>query len=204
MPTVLQTPDEETLEEVIADRRQRGLDRFDEVWEGTYVVMNSPNWVHQELSSFLLVALTAVLDRDAGDRVVADFNVTDREDDYRQNYRIPDLSVVLAAGSATIRDSSILGGPDLAIEIVSPRDRSREKIDFYAAIGVRELLFIDRDPWALDLWQLEGRTLKRRQRVDVGEPPLQTVTVPLDWSLAEGSQRPEVVLRSADGRSWRA
>jgi hypothetical protein len=46
------------------------------------------------------------------------------------------------------------GGPELAIEIVSPGDRTLEKLDFYARVGTQELLVIDRDPWQLTLYRV--------------------------------------------------
>ena len=47
-----------------------------------------------------------------------------------------------------------LGGPDLAIEIMSPGEQIAEKIDLYSRFATRELEVIDRDPWALTLYRL--------------------------------------------------
>ena len=52
------------------------------------------------------------------------------------------------------------GGPDFAVEVISPYDRSRKKLDFYAKVGVRELLLVDRKPWSLELYRLTDGELK--------------------------------------------
>jgi Uma2 family endonuclease len=46
------------------------------------------------------------------------------------------------------------------VEITSPHDRSRDKLDFYGQVGTRELLIVDRDRWVLEMYRLDGRKLK--------------------------------------------
>jgi Uma2 family endonuclease len=48
------------------------------------------------------------------------------------------------------------GGPDAVVEIHSPGDESYEKFPFYAAVGVREVLVIDRDTKEPELYELIG------------------------------------------------
>jgi hypothetical protein len=72
----------------------------------------------------------------------------------------------------------------LAIEIVSPFDRSAEKLPFYAQVGVRELLFIQRDPWAIVLYRLTGAELIETGRSTIADSRLLTSgVVPLNWQL---------------------
>jgi Uma2 family endonuclease len=66
---------------------------------------------------------------------------------------VPDVLVFLPDTKAEDCGSHWLGGPDFAVEIVSPGDRTLEKLDFYAKIGTRELLVVDRDPWQLTLYR---------------------------------------------------
>src|SRR5438552_295414 len=47
-------------------------------------------------------------------------NVTDRETNWKKNYRCPDVAVFLKGNLAQDRDTHWYGGPDFAIEIVSP------------------------------------------------------------------------------------
>ena len=63
---------------------------------------------------------------------------------WTKNYRCPDVAVFLPGNPAEDRETHWLGGPDFAVEIVSRDDRSRKKFDFYAKVGVRELLLVDR------------------------------------------------------------
>ena len=81
---------------------------------------------------------------------------SDRADDWQQNYRVPDVLVFLKGTTAENRHTHWFGGPDFAIEIISPGDRTLEKLDFYARVNTRELLVIDRDPWQLTLYRLQG------------------------------------------------
>jgi hypothetical protein len=42
-------------ESLLAERRQLGHDRFDELWEGELHLVPSPSFPHQQLASWLLV-----------------------------------------------------------------------------------------------------------------------------------------------------
>ena len=88
-----------------------------------------------------MAALTAFVDEKA-DTIYPGVNISDR-DDWQQNYRIPDIAVYLSGNPAQDRRTHYFGGPDLAVEIVSPNDRTDEKLDFYATVGTRELIVID-------------------------------------------------------------
>jgi len=89
------------------------------------------------------------------------------------------------------RDTHWYGGPDFSIEIISPNDRTCDKLEFYGKVGTRELLLVDRDPWALGLYWLNDKQL-----VHVGSSTLEvsdiltSEVVPLSWRLIAGQQRP--------------
>lgn len=181
MATLIQ--DREVERELIRDRRERGLDRWDEVWEGTYVIMPLPNNEHQELVGEICRILKEVVRTGSGGRVFPGCNVSDRGRNWMQNFRCPDVAVYLAENPAVDHGTHWQGGPDLAIEIVSPDDRSFEKLEFYGSIGTRELLILDRDPWRLELYR----------RTDGGLSPVMangvvaTETVALQWSIGAGA-----------------
>ena len=48
---------------LIQERKRKGLDRYDEVWEGTYVMPSVPNNAHQEFLDDLGDVLTEVVKR---------------------------------------------------------------------------------------------------------------------------------------------
>jgi Uma2 family endonuclease len=94
-------------------------------------------------------------------------------------------------------------GPDFLIEIVSPTDRSRDKIDFYSGIGVRELLLIDRDPWQLQLFRLTDGQLKSVVvATESNGAVVESQTVPIRLQLKSGEKRPAIVVSAAGGQSW--
>jgi Uma2 family endonuclease len=179
-------------ERLIAQRQALGHDRYDEVWDGVYVMAPLANNEHQLLALDIAHILKLAVGTEQG-LVFAGVNVSDRTDDWKQNYRCPDVAVYLADNPAQDCDSHWLGGPDRAEEIVSPGDRSRAKLDFYAKVGTRELLIVDRDPWSLELYVLKRKKLKLVGRSSLEEPrSLESTVLPLSFQLTAGKTRPLV------------
>src|SRR5688500_17695917 len=118
-----------------------------------------PNNEHQNLVMRLGVPFAAVVNWEAGDSVPPGANVSARVAGWKQNYRCPDVVVALAGGRAQDCGTHWCGGPDFVVEIRSPSEDPRDKLDFYAAVGTREVLVIDRDPWGLELFRLDGLVL---------------------------------------------
>ena len=158
MVTMILDPDLE--QHLRAERAASGGDRYDEVWEGLYVMSPLADNEHQDLQFELGAAIKNAVGAKAKFKVYCGANVSDREDQWEHNYRCPDV-VVFAPGTAAKNcGTHWCGGPDFAVEITSPHDRSREKLDFYGKIGVRELLIVDRSTWTLELYRLHGHELK--------------------------------------------
>ena len=186
------------LKRLVRRRRAAG-GCLDEVWDGVYVMVPDPDNEHQELGTHLAHALIASLSPLRGIRIAQNFNISDLSERWIRNHRKPDLSVFLPGNPAENRKTHWLGGPDLAIEIVSHKDRSRQKFDFYAAVGVRELLIVDRDPWLLELHRLgpEGWRIAGTSTLDRPDP-IELETIGLSCRLVPGPERPQVELRCAD------
>lgn len=193
-------------ERLIAERQAAGIDQHDEVWDGVYVVSPSANNEHQDLIYALGVALRTAIDAAGLGRSFPGVNVSDQPLDWRQNYRVPDVAVFLAGNKAEDRDTHWLGGPDFAVEIVSQGDRSRLKLDFYAKVGVRELLIVERKPWSLELFRLTDNRLEPAGRSTVAESiGLVSHVLPLSFRLCPGAKRPEIEVVHRDGRrKWLA
>jgi Uma2 family endonuclease len=201
MPTLINNPAVE--EALINERHERGIDKFDEVWEGVYVMAPIANNEHQDIQSGLTIILGSLIVLPRLGRVHVGANVSDQPDDWTHNYRVPDILVFLNGNPAEDRGTHWLGGPDLAIEIVSRWDRSREKIDFYSKVNVRELLIIDRDPWQLELFRLEGAHLK--SVAIATEQNAQTIhsdVTGLTLKLLPAPKRPSIAVSTPDGQSW--
>jgi Uma2 family endonuclease len=183
---------------LLEERRASGADRFDEVWEGTYVMAPRADDEHQEIQARLVTVFQLILEWGAKGLVRAGVNVSDREEDWQFNYRCPDVVVFLSASSARNCGTQWLGGPDFAVEILSAGDRALQKLPFYASVNVRELLVIDRDPWAIELYRLHGSELASVGRSTSAEPQtLESDLLPLTFRLlpASAGGRPAIKVR---------
>lgn len=191
---------------MIRRRRALGIDRKDEVWEGVYVVSPLANDEHQELVDSTFYALQTSVKYAGLGIVRSGANITDRLDKWTKNFRVPDVAVFLNGTAAIKKKTHWVGGPDFAVEIISPYDRSREKLDFYAKIGVKELLLVDRKPWAIELYRLQDGVLTLVGKSDLTDPAtLTSEVVPLSFQLVAGEPRPTVFMAHADGvQSWSA
>lgn len=132
MRTVVLGPRPPQLEALIAERQAKGHDRFDEVWQGEYHMNPGPSGPHgmvdDEVGAALrpfaqAVGLVSTSAFNVG--VVDDFRVPDRG-----LHRVPPLGVWNATAA-------------LVVEILSPDDESWEKLGFYAAHDVDEMVLVD-------------------------------------------------------------
>jgi len=198
--------DQQFAARVKAERAASGLDRHDEVWEGVYVMAPIANNEHLDLQGLLVWALRNALGAGAPQRVAPGGNVSDRQDDWTHNYRIPDVIVVLPGGAARDCGTHWCGGPDLCVEITSPGDRSRDKLEFYSAVGVREMVLVDRDPWQLELYRLDAGRLRLIGRLLPGDgQSLTSEIVPVSLRLLPGQPRARIEVAHHDGEQrWLA
>ncbi len=189
---------------MIARRRELGLDSFDEVWNGVYVMSPIADDDHQEIVGGLDGVLQAVVFFPGLGKVRPGVNVSDRDEGWTDNYRVPELVVYLPGNPAQNRKTHWVGGPDFALEVVSKGDRSREKFDFYAAVGTRELLLVDRYPWALELHVLKRKKMRLAGRSTPEDPQwLKSTVLPLEFRLVAGTPRPRIEVRHVDsGQTW--
>ena len=193
--------------QLIQRRRRRGLDRFDEVWDGVYVMSPLADDEHQEVSTNLASCFVNVITIPKLGKVRAGSNVSDRIQGWKRNYRIPDVVVYLNGTQAQRHGAFWLGGPDFAVEVVSQYDRSRQKFDFYAKVNTRELLIVDRYPWAIELYRLnEGGTYDLVGRSTLDDPQIfMSQALPLIFQLQPGDERPMIAIAHFDGvQTWLA
>jgi Uma2 family endonuclease len=194
--------DSQLLKRLIAQRKADGSDRWDEVWDGVDLLTPLPDDEHQELVGGLVSVLNVTVGFPGLAKVRPGVNISDR-DDWTKNYRCPDVAVFLPDTAAENRETYWYGGPDFAVEVVSEGDRSREKLGFYAAVSTRELLLVDRDPWALELFRLAGDRLESVGRSTVEQPDrLASAALPLTFRLVGGAERPRIEIVHPDGRTW--
>src|SRR5947208_2074247 len=108
------------IKRLIRERRRAGVDRFDEVWDGVYMMSSNPDNQHQHLAHKLTGAIEQAIDAEESYRVFSGVNITDREENWEKNYRCPDVVVFLPGNPAQDRGTHWYGGPDFAVEIISP------------------------------------------------------------------------------------
>ena len=141
------------FEALLERRRRLGQDLFDEVWEGVLHMNPVPHSQHARLQ-WQLAGILAALATSAGMQALGQFNMGEEGD-----YRVPD-GALLRPGP----DAVYLPTAALVLEIVSPGDETWEKLDFYAAHGVEELLIVDPQQKTVSWMGLEAREYKHVKR----------------------------------------
>ena len=194
--------DPELVERLIADRQARGVDQHDEVWEGVYFMAPMAGNEHQSFAARLVHVLCQVIDDRGLGRVFGGVNLAPVGiEDWKSDFRCPDVAVFLNATGAEDCDSHWRGAADFLIEIISPDDRTREKLSFYAQLGVREVLVVDRAPWSLDLYRLDASALACVTRLTPGDGQAATSQiVPLTFQLVAAEPRPKILIAHHDSR----
>jgi Uma2 family endonuclease len=133
-------------EHILEWRRRSDADQWDEMWEGVLHMAPSPNYNHQDFEGALEMWLRQNWTTQKGCRVNHQINVANPDaDDWRNDYRIPDLVLLTPARAHINQNEYFNGGPDAVVEIHSPEDETYEKLDFYFKVGVQEVWIIDRD-----------------------------------------------------------
>jgi Uma2 family endonuclease len=165
MATVLLDPYE--IDALKERRRISGLDRLDEVWEGVLHMVPAPNYGHARLGQ-QLAEILGPLARDAGlEAAMGEFNLGDSEADFR----VPDGGLHRPGAKGVWLHTAAL-----VVEIVSPGDETWQKLPFYAAHEVDEVLIVDPQACAVHWLGLadggEYRPLERSGLIDLGPTEL--------------------------------
>lgn len=143
-------------EEDLAERRSKGLDRWDEMWEGVLHMTPAPTREHQRILDELIAFLMPRL-RDARRGTLQSGINVFRESGGAVDYRIPDLTFVAAGREHVLHADGVRGeGPDAVIEIRSPEDETYDKLPFFAAVRVQEVIVCDRDTKRIEIMRLAG------------------------------------------------
>ncbi len=204
MVTGLLIRDAGLFDPLIQERKRKGIDRYDEVWEGTYVMPSMPNNAHQLLVGDLGDVFHEVVKKARLGQSYPGANVSDRRKGWEYNHRVPDLLVVLNNSRAIACDTHFYGGPDFLVEIQSPGDDTEEKVPFYARIGVRELLIIPRDKRTQRLLRLEGEELVLvKPTLLEGKEWLVSAVLPLAFRRTVTKGAPRTQVRRTDGKRGR-
>jgi Uma2 family endonuclease len=134
----------EVPEHILDERKRRGADRWDEMWEGVLHMAAAPNKRHTRLQVQLHNWLDTHWARPAGNQVDLLINVAS-VGGWPHDYRIPDIVLLTPDRFAIDRNEYYNGAPTVVVEIRSPGDETWEKLEFYARVGVPEVWVVERD-----------------------------------------------------------
>lgn len=191
--------------DLIRARRESGADRYDEVWDGVYVMSPAPDPQHQGIGGKLYIVFDEVIESDGLGDAHFGVNVTDRFEEWAKNYRVPDLTVYLHGNPVEHSGPAFVGGPDFLVEIRSDDDRTWEKLPFFANLNVREILIVERDPWKLTLLRLvEGTYTEVGTSTPESGAALRSEVIPLTFRLGRNPAGAVTIeIRHDDGRrAW--
>jgi Uma2 family endonuclease len=162
-----------------------------ELVDGRLVEEEVPDAIHEDVVSFLNALLRAWVVPRGGFVLGSDAKFAVRA----HRGRKPDLSVFLPGGGVPPRRGIIRIAPDIVVEVVSPtprdvrRDRV-EKLDEYAAFGVRFYWILDPEARTFEVFELGTRGRYERARGATGGtveglPGCEDLVVDLDALWAE-------------------
>lgn len=149
------------LEDLLARRRRSGLDRFDEVWDGVLHMVPAPDHAHAAIE-WQLAAILRPAALTAGLEATGQCNLGSNEHDFR----VPDGALHRPGATGTWHPTA-----ELVVEVVSPGDETWEKLPFYAAHDVRELLIVDPRKQSVDwlaLGEDEYEPIERSGVIELG------------------------------------
>jgi Uma2 family endonuclease len=133
VPTLVRDPPPAEFEALLERRRQLGQDLLDEVWKGVLHMNPAPAGRHADVVQQLAVLLDGPA-RGAGlFPMISIFNLGESDD-----YRVPDGGLHRERADRVHYSTAAL-----VVEVVSPNDETWEKLNFYAAHRVDELLIVD-------------------------------------------------------------
>jgi hypothetical protein len=149
-----------------------GLDRLDEVWEGVLHMVPVPSYEHARIAQQLAVALDGPARAAGLVPAMGEFNLGDSLHDFR----VPDGGLHRPGAAGTWLHTAAL-----AVEIISPGDETWQKLSFYAAHEVDEVLILDPEKRTVDWLGLTGgeyRPIQRSGLIDLGPNEL---AEQIDW-----------------------
>lgn len=151
--------------QLIERRKRLGLDLYDEIWEGVYHMAPAPRDRHGDLDQ-QLAEILGPLGRRAGLLARGPFNLGGPDD-----FRVPDRGLHRTVPGP---DAVYLATAAMVVEIVSPGDETYDKLPFYAAHRVEEVLVVDPSERVVRLMALAGDRYEEATRsavlnVDVGQ-----------------------------------
>jgi Uma2 family endonuclease len=171
MRTLLPDPPPAEIAALLERRKRLGQDRKDEVWEGVLHVVPAPDFRHALITQQLAVLLNGPARAAGLLPAMAEFNLGSTE-----SFRVPDGGLHRPGTAGTWLPTAAL-----VVEILSPGDETWQKLPFYAAHGVDELLIIDPEERRAHWLTLAGATYDPVERSGLIELGPEELAQQIDW-----------------------
>ena len=170
MKTVVVGPRPAELEALIAARRARGLDLFDEIWDGVLHMNPAPRVRHGIVAAEVAAALRPAV-RGARLRESGPFNLGVADD-----FRVPDIGY-----HRDTPDGVWLPTAAIVVEVRSPDDETFDKFSFYFDQGVDELVVADPDARSVQWWLRGSQGFEPTAHSALLDVSVAEVTASIDW-----------------------
>jgi len=155
---------------LIERRRSLGLDGYDEVWNGVYVMAPFAHSSHGLIKSRLVYALEPRARR-AGLLSGDSFNLGEPSD-----FRVPD-----AGYHRGVPGTLYVPTAALVLEVLSPDDETFAKFDFYAEHDVEELIVADPETQSIRCWQLTDGSYVEQPASALLDVEMAALVAEVDW-----------------------
>jgi Uma2 family endonuclease len=160
------------LEELLERRRVSGLDRLDEVWDGVLHLVPAPGSGHAQLVQQLAEVLGPLARKAGLTPAMGEFNLGDSDHDFR----VPDGGLLRHKAPQTWISTA-----PLVVEILSADDETWDKLPFYAAHRVGELLILDPRARKVHWLRLAGGTYEPVARSTLIELGPAALAEQIEW-----------------------
>ncbi len=127
----------EAPQALLDERPAKGLDGSDEMWEGELHMVPPASEAHQDVAGRLYRVLATLAEARG---LVARYETGVFRPGTDKDYRVPDQ---LYASPEVRSERGFEGAASLVVEILSPNDETYRKLDWYASVGVAEVLVIE-------------------------------------------------------------
>lgn len=167
----------EVPQALLADRLWKGADRWDEMWAGELHMVPPPSERHQEVG---LALLRALLPQAEERGLIGRYETGLFRPDADKDWRVPDQTYC----RPELRSERGIEGPAaLVVEVLSPGDETYEKLDWYADLGVSEVLVVDPASRRVELYSNQDGRMARVA------PPLVIQALGVTAETVEGTLR---------------
>lgn len=177
MQTLVRQPAPAEFEALLRDREARGLDRWDEVWDGVLHMNPPPNTAHE----FMVMAIGRTfgpLADAVGLEIAAGVGLGPGPNQYRR----PDVTLLRSDYPAQWHDTV-----PLLVEILSPGDETFEKFPYYAEHRVDEVVIVNVDQRSVQWLALRGGEYVEVDTSTVLGVAVRDVALGLRWPRAQTS-----------------